>query len=119
MESTTKLDLSQFYGTENYYRSCIFAPKMVHTDGVQYFAENAGNGAFWFLDIVATEIFPMLKTEPFLVIGLRVEDSSATIFVENGDCKNLKTRKIEHTDCPDGDYKFFLTDNVLMLSSEY
>ena len=120
MESTTTLDLSQFYGTENYYRTNpIFAKDMVHTDGVQYFADNAGNGAYWFLDIVATEYFPMLKKEPFLSINMQVEDGKAVIAVEDGDLKTLKIKKIEHTDCPTGIYQFFLTDNVLMLSSEY
>lgn len=117
--TTTTLDLSQFCGTYNYYRSCIFAPKLVHTDGVQYFAENAGNGAFWFLDIVATEFYPLLKKDPFLSIVLQVKNGHANIFVEDGNCETLETRTIEHTDCPDGDYHFFLTDNVLMLSSEY
>lgn len=119
MESTTKLDLSQFYGTENYYRSCIFAPNMVHTDGVQYFAENAGNGAFWFLDIVATEIYPLLKTEPFIAITLNSVDGKAKIVATDGDDGLVFKKDIDYTDCPDGTYEFFLTDNVLMLTSEY
>lgn len=120
MESTTTLDLSQFIGTENYYyTNPFFAKNMVHTDGVQYFAINAGNGAQWFLDIVATEYFPMLKKEPFLSIRLVVEDGIADICVEDGNCKVLKHKHIEYTDCPDGIYKFFFTDNVLMLTSEY
>lgn len=118
MDSTTKLDLSQFYGTENYYRTNpIFAKDMVHTDGVQYFADNAG--CYWFLDIIATEVFPLLKKEPFMAINLLVEDGKAKIAVEDGDLKTLLAKQISHTDCPDGLYAFFLTDNVLMLTSEY
>ena len=120
MESTTKLDLSQFYGTENYYRTNpIFAKDMVHTDGVQYFADNAGNGAYWFLDIIATEIYPLTKKEPFLAINMLVEDGQAKIAVEDGDLGLLFSKHIEHTDCPSGLYEFFLTNNVLMLTSEY
>jgi len=118
LDSTTKLDLSQFYGTENYYRTNpIFAKDMVHTDGVQYFADNAG--CYWFLDIIATEVFPLLKKEPFMAINLLVEDGKAKIAVEDGDLKTLLAKQISHTDCPDGLYAFFLTDNVLMLTSEY
>ena len=120
MESTTKLDLSQFYGTENYYRTNpIFAKDMVHTDGVQYFADNAGNGAYWFLDIIATEIFPLTKKEPFLAINLKAENGEATISVEDGDLGLLFSKHIAYTDCPSGLYEFFLTNNVLMLTSEY
>jgi hypothetical protein len=113
----TTLDLSQFTGTEAYHRTFMFNPKLVHTDGVQYFAETAG--AYWFLDIVATEFYPLTKTEPFLAINMQVEDGKAFIAVEDGDLKTLKTKKIEHTDCPTGIYCFYLTDNVLMLTSEY
>ena len=113
----TTLDLSQFYGTTQYHRTFMFNPKLVHTDGVQYFAETAG--AFWFLDIVATEFYPLTKKEPFLAINMQVENGKAFIAVEDGDLKTLKTKKIEHTDCPDGIYCFYLTDNVLMLTSEY
>jgi hypothetical protein len=118
METTNKLDLSQFTGTENYYMTNrIFAPDMLHTDGVQYFAETAH--AYWFLDIVALDIAKYLKKEPFLSIVLQVKNGSATIFIEDGDCNLLETRSIEYTDCPDGEYSFFLTNNVLMLTSEY
>jgi len=118
MESTTKLDLSQFYGTENYYRTNhLFAKDLVHTDGVQYFADTAG--CYWFLDIIATEAFPLLKKEPFMAINLLVEDGKAKIAVEDGDLKTLLAKQIDYTNCPDGLYEFFLTNNVLMLTSEY
>jgi hypothetical protein len=113
----TTLDLSQFTGTSAYHRTFMFNPKLVHTDGVQYFAETAG--CYWFLDIVATDIFALTKKEPFLSIVLQVKNGSANIFIENGDCEVLETRTIEHTDCPAGEYSFFLIDNVLMLTSEY
>jgi len=113
----TALDLSQFYGTTQYHRTFMFTPKLVHTDGVQYFAETAG--CFWFLDIVATEVYPLTKKEPFLAINMLVEDGQAKIAVEDGDLGLLFSKHIAHTDCPSGLYEFFLTDNVLMLTSEY
>ena len=122
MEITNKLDLSQFTGTENYYMTNrMFAPDMVHTDGVQYFAETAG--CYWFLDIVATEIYPLLKKEPFisikLIVGSNKSDTDAVIVATDGDENVIFRKLIEHTDCPIGVYQFFLTDNVLMLTSEY
>ena len=111
------IDLSQFTGTEAYHRTFVFSPKLKHTDGVQYFAEQAQ--AFWFLDIVATEIYPFSDKYPFLTIYLTVRDGKAEIIVQDGDISRLMQRQIEFTDCPEGVYSFFLTDDVLMLCSEY
>jgi hypothetical protein len=111
------LDLSQFTGTEAYHRTFLFNPNLVHTDGVQYFAETAG--CYWFLDIIATEVYPLTKTEPFISIKLIVADGHAQITAEDGNCEPLFIKEIAHTDCPQGLYQFFLTDNVLMLTSEY
>ena len=113
----TTLNLSQFCGTTQYHRTFMFTPKLVHTDGVQYFAETAG--CFWLLDIIATEIYPLTKNDPFLAINMLVEDGQAKIAVEDGDLGLLFSKHIAHTDCPSGLYEFFLTDNVLMLTSEY
>lgn len=113
----TALNLSQFTGTEVYHRTFVFNRSLVHTDGVQYFAETAG--CFWFLDIVATSIFPLTKNDPFLTIYLIAKDGKAEIIVQDGDVTRLMQKHIEYTDCPDGTYEFFLTDNVLMLTSEY
>jgi hypothetical protein len=111
------IDLSQFYGTEKYHRTFVFSPNLKHTDGVQYFAEQAG--AFWFLDIVATEIYPFSDKYPFMTIYLTVKDGKGEIIVQDGDISRLYQRHINFTDCPEGTYEFFLTDDVLMLCSEY
>ena len=111
------IDLSQFYGTEKYHKTFVFSPTLKHTDGVQYFAEQAG--AFWFLDIVATEIYPFSNKYPFMTIYLTAKDGKAEIIVQDGDISRLYQKQIDFTDCPDGTYEFFLTDDVLMLCSEY
>ena len=94
---------------------------MLYTDGVQCFAEQGGSqGAYWFIDIVATEVWPLLKKQPFMTIVLAVsENDTAEITVGNGNGRVLKTRQIEDTDMQPGDWKFFLTDNVLLLPGEY
>jgi len=112
----TVMDLSGFTGTENYWRTCAFAPKLVHTDGVQYFADHAR--AYWFLDIIGTEFYSGFADD-FVSIKLTVKNNTACITVTDGDDNVIKTKDIEFTDCPEGIYKFFLTNNVLMLTSEY
>ena len=48
-----------------------------------------------------------------------MKDGKADVFVEDGDEGVIVKQFIPFTDCPEGEYKFFLTDNVLMLTSEY
>ena len=106
------LDLSQFYGTENYYRHIS---GKVYTDGVQYFARNAG--AYWFVDLVLLEMAN--DGEPFVAVTLTVKDDAADILVTDGNDGVLARKSIEWTDCPAGEYTFYICDGVMMLSSEY
>lgn len=111
--------LRGFTGTEHWYRHGL-VPAMTYTDGVQFFAEQGGaHGAYWFLDIVATEYFPQLRRHPFQMIVVTVADSRAVIRVEDGNGQGLFARDIEYTDLQPGAWKFYLTDNVLLLTSEY
>lgn len=112
-------ELRQYTGTEQWYRHGL-NKQMLYTDGVEFFAENAGeHGAYWLLDIVATEYWPLLKKEPFLTIFVTVQNNAAKIEVTNGNERILKTRELEYTDLQEGVWKFYLTDNVLLLPSEY
>lgn len=112
--------LGHFYGTVEWYRH-VLVPEMLYTEGVHYFAEMGGyHGAYWFLDIVATEYWPMLKKQPFMTVVMTVgKDRKAEIKVDNGNNRVLKTRNIDYTDMQPGVWKFFLTDNVLLLPREY
>jgi len=111
--------LSQFTGTENYYRHAL--GQMKYTDGVAFFAENAGGGAYWFLDIVGTELITLQKAEPFIhvVLDSSEVENRATIKADDGNDKLLWRREIEFTDCPPGVWKFYLIGGVLMLVGEY
>lgn len=44
--------------------------KTVYTEGVRYFAQNAGNGAYWFLTILVTEPAIFKQAEDFAFIKL-------------------------------------------------
>jgi len=111
-----QVDLTGFTGTTKYHRSSIFSP-LVHTDGVEAFCDQAH--AYWFLDIASTEIQELLDREYFLGIKLIVIDGQAQIQVTDGDENEMLVKDIAFTDCPNGVYEFFMTDNVLMLTSEY
>lgn len=111
-------ELPNFTGTETWWRHNLNR-NMLYTDGVKFFAENAGGGAYWFLDIVATEIFPLLKNEAFIDIRLLVGGREARITADDGNGNALWQRAIDYTDCPEGEWEFWLTDSVLLLPSEY
>jgi hypothetical protein len=112
-------DLRRFAGTELWYRHSLVR-EMTYTDGVKYFAkEGGGQGAYWFLDIIATEVFPILKREPFLSLILTVKETEAELSVDDGNGKILQEKTIPFTDLQEGIWRFYLTDNVLLLPSEY
>lgn len=111
-----RTELAQYYGTEHYYKHQL-SKSMVYTDGARAFAQLAE--AYWLLDIIATEIAPLLKTEDFLSIEVMVAKDKARIHVDDGNQAMLYKKSISYTDCPAGEWMFFLTNNVLMLPSEY
>ena len=118
---TAKLsaDLKMFTGTEQWFRHPL-SSNFLYTDGVKFFAEHCGGGAYWFLDILATELADLQEKEEFMSITLDVfDDDSAKITADDGNGNVLWTRNIDFTDAEVGTWKFFLTNNVLLLPSEY
>lgn len=115
MNSTElKNNLQQFIGTEYYHRLSIL--KVLATDGVKYFCEKAK--AFWLFDEIAS--FITFKTkEPFVVAKVTSKDNKATILFEDGDNKKLYEKKISYTDLPEGEWKFYAIDKIVLLPSEY
>lgn len=120
MTDNTELQaaLQQFIGTEQYRFNPLYR-WMKYTDGVYYFANHAGGGAYWFLDIVGTELRNHAIKHGFLDIDLVVNAGNAVIAVNDGNGHRLKRWTGIFTDCPTGEYKFFLAGDVLMLASEY
>jgi hypothetical protein len=110
------IDLSGFTGTEYWYRH-HFVRGVTYTDGVKYFAEAAG--AWWFVDDCIIEYAPLMRQHGFLTITLDVANDKAKITVDDGNDNVLATKAIPYTDCPAGQYRFYFTDNVLLLPSEY
>lgn len=110
--------LSNFTGTEQYYFNHMYK-WLNYTDGVKFFAENAGNGAYWLLDIIGTELMELAVIEDFLHIEFSSANDRGVINVGDGNGKILYTRNIDYTDCPYGNWEFYLTNGVLLLPSEY
>jgi hypothetical protein len=110
-------ELAHCTGTETWYRHSLNR-HMRYTEGVQLFAERAAG--YWFLDIVGTEFFQLQKKSEFVLITLLVKGRKAIILVSDGNENKLRrNRNISFTDCPEGEWKFYLTNNTLLLPSEY
>ena len=123
-QRTENLDgLENFYGTEQYYRGAAGALK--YTDGVKYVAEKAG--AYWLLQLIGTLASTIYTNQAiseydkeFLTADLEVqEDDSAVLSITNGNKKELSNFEIPFTDFPAEKCRFFITNEVILLPTEY
>lgn len=109
-------NLAYFSGTEQYYRHVI-SHSIVHTDGVHYVMNN---GAGWLVDAIYSWQFEeKVALEPFQTWTLKVADEKGILSATDGNGNTIAEQKIEYTDFPLPEIKFFVSDNVLMLASEY
>ena len=116
-------DLDQFTGTDQWYRHAINL-SVTFTDGVSYFAETAG--AFWLLDIIATELPKLAREHGIVFITATARDGKADLVAVRDDGEPpLWKRHIDFTDLPDGAWRLWFADGgpdgtlVIMLPSEY
>ena len=111
-------DLRQFTGTETWFRYPL-ARKVLYTEGVQYVAEQGG--AYWLIDIIAFgQAIPAVAAESFQFWTLTVRpNQTATLVCEDGNGKVVHTQEIPFTDFPLPVIKFYVTDSVILLPSEY
>lgn len=113
--------LNQHTGTNRYFRH-PFNRSCTYTEGVKAFAEQAGNGAYWLLDILMTEpaILRTMRADGFLIIELIVVGHGATLTAKTDTHEPpIYRRAIDTTDCPQGTWSFYFSRDVLMLPSEY
>ena len=122
----TPNDLHEFTGTENYFKT--MDKSIVYTDGVQYFARNAGDqGAYWLLDLMVFEIIPKNFEEEFLCVTIEVENDQAVIRATDGNDNRLYKKNILYTDLAEGEWKFYVENGmvgenevkVILLPSEH
>jgi len=112
-------DMLQFCGSEClYFKPMSRDPK--YTEGVRYFFQNAGNGAYWLYAIWIAEPAIRKQAREFASITLTVKEQKAHLSVNDGnDNKPVFEQLIPYTDCPEGIWKFYWIGDVIMLSSEY
>jgi len=110
--------LTQFTGTEHYYR---LNRKCVLTDGTKYLAEAAG--AYWLMDAAASYLLELGTADWFVLIRLVVNDSAALLTLEDGNGRIRAHQEIPFTDFPANEQVLYAVWDgehwVLMLPSEY
>ena len=117
--NTIKNELTQFTGTENYYRY----HDLLLTDGVYYLAEAAN--CFWLMDAVwaHSSTKGWLGKEDFISCKLNVQDSVGKLTFDDGNKNILASQHIPYTDFPLDKVQLFLVRGeaqfVVMLPSEY
>lgn len=117
MKTLKTEDLDQFTGSDHYYRHPV-VQKIMWTDGVQYVA--ISGECLWLLDeIVFAQSLPRVKKEEFQAWRLQVKDSVGVLTCEDGNNHRVFRKVISWTDFPLPEIRLWLTDNVIMLPSEY
>lgn len=125
METATKKtldesELANFTGSENWYRHWL--GKVVFTDGAKFVADQAG--AYWLIDEIAiSQTQPKVRAEEFQVWTLKVDlekrKAELTCDDGNGNGNVVFSKRIEYTDFPLAEIKFYCADGTILLLSEY
>lgn len=113
-------DLRHFTGCEQPYKHPLFK-SLIYTDGVQYLAKEAQS--YWLLDIIGS-ILNKIKEKEFATIKLKVYrlgngETKALFTADDGNDNIFYRQTIEYTDFPLDEIKFFYTNDILILPSEY
>ena len=110
-------NLSQFIGTENFYR---ITSRHILTDGTKYLADQAQ--CFWLMDAIASHL-PKYFHDYFAVAELKVKGNSAILTLDDGNGNVFARQSIEYTDFPLNEIKLYCSFDgeywVIMLTSEY
>ena len=108
--------LAPCIGTESYHKDFT---GVVYTDGVKLMAETAQ--AYWLITAIGSvQKEKKLFLLPFQLWTIIAKDGKAVIECREDSDEPIKYKQeIEFTTFPDGQMKFYLIDNVLLLTSEY
>ena len=111
-------DLAQFTGTEQWYRHGLVR-NVLYTDGVKHVAE--AGGAYWLIDEIAfaQRFETAIAAQPFQVWTLTVKDRAAFLTCEDGNGRQVSSKRIDYTDFPLPEITLYFTSNVILLPSEY
>jgi len=108
-------ELTQFIGTEHYYKHLL---GLNFTDGVKYLADNAG--CYWWLDIIAS-YQSEIRDCPFQIWRIEVSEYNSGVVTmrEDDGIKPRVKQEIPYTDFPLKEYEMYCINGVILLKSEY
>lgn len=112
--------LEQFTGSSVVYKH---QSNLTYTEGVKYVADH-GN-AYWLIDAIASYQKDSRITQDPMLQGiqfwkLQVNDDQSAVLICERDADDIAiSQEIEFTDFPLKKIRFYLSNNVLMLPSEY
>lgn len=115
--------LSQYTGTEHWYSGAPLFPRFKYTDGVKAMAELAG--AYWLIDLIFShQITPRVRMEPFQIWTISAKRTRRGLGRGMAEMKTdtnqpVLARQRFSTDFPEGEFKLYFIDGVLLLPSEY
>jgi len=109
-------DFAMNTGSESYYKHYTGNH---FTDGIKMMAEKYK--AYWLIDVVMSYQYGKIRKIPFQIWEIVTDDSfRATVEMkEDTDQPILVRQKIPYTDFPEGIFKMYYINNVLLLPSEY
>lgn len=114
--ATLSSELAQYYGGDQIYKHSL-NPRFNYTAGVRHFAQNAGQGAYWLLDLIGLDakVLKTLQEEGFAVVELKVSEDSGAVLTAKLDSNEAPFFKklIRYTDTPHGVWKFYLEQTVV------
>ena len=104
-------DFSVYNGSEAFYKHWLCG---IYTEGIKAVADDLN--AYWLIDAV----FSYNRKEEFQIWTLEVTDGKAVLTMKEDSDRPVKVRQeIPFTDFPEGIFKMYLIDSVLLLPSEY
>ena len=87
--------LTQFIGTEHYYR---ISRRHLLIDGTKYLAEHAE--CFWMMDAIASHLSEIGTSDWFVQVKVTVQNSRATIIYDDGNGNEHARQEVHYTDFP-------------------
>lgn len=111
--------LMQFTGTENWYRHALNRA-VLFTDGAKHVADEGG--AYWLLDEIALaqRYEKTVAAQPFQCWKLTVDpDRTGKLVCEDGNGNAVFQKALDYTDFPVASVTLWVTDNTILLPSEY
>ena len=110
--------LTQFTGTERYYR---ISKRHLLTDGTKYLAEQAQ--CFWMMDAIASHLAEIGTADWFVVVKTAVKNSKALMVYGDGNGHEHARQEIPYTDLPLAEITLYACWDgehwVIMLPSEH